>query len=228
MTRASRTRAGIAARPCAVPTSRERATGAAGAAGVDRWRLRSGEPRDGPAQRGHAGDRGAGRADRERAGQPEQLDEDEAGRERPDDGADRVRRSTAGRRHGSARSTARGGGSGSGTSRPSGSSPAPAPAPRAPAGRARGARRALERRVDPAIHLVDEPERDRRHQDDDDQDELEDAVHPQRRADPVGDPAADRRPDGHARRRSRSGSPTRPGSCSRTPGPAGATRRSRR
>ena len=49
----------------------------------------------------------------------------------------------------------------------------------------------------PAIGLVDEPERERRDQDDADEHELQDAVHPERGADPVGQPAADRRADGH-------------------------------
>ena len=58
-------------------------------------------------------------------------------------------------------------------------------------------RRVLERGIDAAVDLADQPERDRRHQHDDHEDHLEDAVEAQRRADPVGDAAADRGADGH-------------------------------
>ena len=59
-------------------------------------------------------------------------------------------------------------------------------------------RRPFEGRIDAAIQLVDEPERERRHETTTTQHELEEAVHPQRDADPVGDPAADEAADRHA------------------------------
>ena len=64
-------------------------------------------------------------------------------------------------------------------------------------------------------------------EDDDHEHQLDQAVQPQRRAHPVGQPAADARCRSPSRRRSRPGSPTRPGSCCRTRARAGVTRRSR-
>ena len=80
----------------------------------------------------------------------------------------------------------------------------------------------------PLYRLVDQPERDRREQDDHDEDQLQQPVHPERRPGPGRRSARRPRCPRPSRRRSRSGSPRRPGSCCRRRGRAGATRRSRR
>ena len=55
---------------------------------------------------------------------------------------------------------------------------------------------ALERRVEAPVRLMDQVERERRDQDDDDQGQLEQAVEPEGRPHSVGDPSADRSTDG--------------------------------
>ena len=111
--------------------------------GVGR-RGRSRPPSPPPPRASHSaatpGDRGAAGPDRERPGQAEQLDQDEARGQRPDDRPDRVRgiqpaerpaqRARPGEMAGQAREAWR----------PSGSSPAPGPGRPGRAGRARAAR----------------------------------------------------------------------------------------
>jgi len=64
-------------------------------------------------------------------------------------------------------------------------------------------RRPFDARVDPAVDLVDEPERERRDEHDDHQEQLEDAVHPEWRAHPVRQAPADDRSDREAREEAR-------------------------
>ena len=161
---------------------RRRGCGCAGLAGQDDRNETSDERSAGPDGQG--------------TGQPEELDEDQAGEQRPEDRADGVR----------------------GVQPPEG--PAEGRIGRevsdqtwergAHEDRRRGDRqdsehepddrqpgRPLQQGVDAAIGLVDQPERQRRDEHDDDEDELQDPVHPQWRTDPVRDPSADGSADGH-------------------------------
>ncbi len=88
--------------------------------------------------------------------------------------------------------------------------------------------RALKGWVNAAVCLVDQAERERRNEHDEDQGDLEQPVEAQWRPDPIGDPATDAPHRWPCHRRSRSGSPTQPASYSRRRGRAGVTTRSRR
>ena len=57
--------------------------------------------------------------------------------------------------------------------------------------------RAFEGPVCAPVDLVEQAERDRRRKDDDHQDELDDAVHPQRRPDAIREPTAEKTADRH-------------------------------
>ena len=152
----------------------------------------------GEPQRDEPGDRRAGRADDQRPGQPEQLDEDDPGGERAEDRPERVRRvepterarevrvagELAGQRGQRRAHEDRGRCQGQDRQRE--------------AEQRDRLERAFEGAVRAAVDLVQQPERERRRQDDDDQDELDDAVHPQRRPDAIGQPAAEEAPDRHA------------------------------
>ena len=152
-----------------------------------------------PAQpeRRQPGEPGTGGCEHERPREPQQLDQDQPGRERPDDRAERVggvqpaerprevrvarelarqrrqRRAHEHRRRGEREHRQ----------------------PEADEGERLGCR--LEGAVRPAIDLVEQPERDRREQDDDDEDELDRAVQAKRGAHPVGEPPADDAADRH-------------------------------
>ena len=163
--------------------------------------------------------------------QAEQFDEDEARGERPDDRPDRVRRVEPAERLAQVARSSSGAGSASAASRPSGSWPARArgrASPRRTTARSCGRpSRATGRCRGTAP--CDEPERERRR----DHDDHEQRARGSRtvrsgRADTVGDTPADARCRWPCRRRTRPGSPTRPGWCCRRRAPAGATRRSRR
>ena len=67
-----------------------------------------------------------------------------------------------------------------------------------PEARQRQIGRALKGWVHAAVCLVDQAERERRDEHDEDQGDLEHPVEAQGRPDPIGDPATDRRTDGHA------------------------------
>ena len=201
MTRGSQTirlalvAAAVARRPSRVGAGRERGARARGfrALFVDRddARVAPGQP-----ERDETGDAGAQRPDPEGAAQPEQLDEHEARKQGADDRAHRVRRIESPERLAERRRARE----------------------MPDEGRERGAHhdrgrrqgedredeagdgehgRALDRRVDAAVDLVDEPERHWRDQHHDDERELQQAVHAQRRANAVGDPPADGGPDRH-------------------------------
>ena len=147
-------------------------------------------------ERDETGDPGAQRPDPEGAAQPEQLDEHETRKQRADDRAHRVRRIESPERLAKRRRAGE----------------VPDEGRKRGAHHDRGRRqgedredeagdgehgRALDRRVDAAVDLVDEPERHWRDQHHDDERELEQAVHAQRRANSVGDPPADGGPDRH-------------------------------
>ncbi len=114
----------------------------------------------GKPQRDETGDTGADRPDAEGAGQPEQLDQDESGEERSDDRAHRVGGVQAAERLAErerAREVAHEGREG-GAHHDRGRCQGEDGQDEA---RQREERRALERRVDAAIDIVDEPERQR-------------------------------------------------------------------
>jgi len=152
----------------------------------------------GQPQRREPGDRGASGTDYERAGKPEQLDEDDPGRERPQDRPECVRRVQPAERAREVR-VARELASQGGQRRPHEDRGGRQRQDREPEAEQRdGLERAFERPVGAAIDLVEEPERDRRREDDDDEDELDGAVHPQGRPHAVGQPAAEKAADRHA------------------------------
>ena len=138
-------------------------------------------------------------ADHQRPGQPDELDEHEAGRDRPEHRADEV------------------GGIQTAECAAEAAFRGPEISGQARQRRAHEDRRRRERedreaepdeperarrrrqlRVDAAIRLVEQVERDRRDHGHDRDADLEEAVHPQRRADPVGEPAAEPGADRHA------------------------------
>ena len=145
-----------------------------------------------------AGNARARRPDHEGPGQAEQLDEHEAGGQRPKDRADRIRGVEPPEGEAEVRVTGqvpcedRQSGTHQHRGRRQGQERQPEPH------QSECLRAGLEGRVDPAVELADQPERQRRGKDDHHEHELDEAIEPQRGPDTVADPAADDGADRHA------------------------------
>ena len=142
------------------------------------------------------GDRRAGGADEERAGQAQQLDQDEAGGDRPDDRPERVGGIQPPERRAQVRWVTRQVAGQRGQRGPHQDRRRPKGHQRqAEADQREDLRTGLETVEGAPVDLVEQPECDRRQEHDDDQDQLEQAIHPERAAGPVGNPPSDHAAD---------------------------------